>query len=70
MNEISIASQEQAHGVEQINHTLAEMENVTQANAASAEESAAASEEMKFQATQLEEIVDSLKNIIIGINRI
>ena len=66
VSEISIASREQAQGVEQINITISEMESVTQSNAASAEESAAASEEMKFQALQLEEIVESLNDILTG----
>lgn len=66
VSEISIASREQAQGVEQINITVSEMESVTQSNAASAEESAAASEEMKFQARRLEDIVESLNNILIG----
>ncbi len=66
VGEISVASNEQTQGVEQINKTIAEMESVTQSNAASAEESAAASEEMKFQAIRLEEIVESLNIILTG----
>ena len=66
VGEISVASREQAQGVEQINATMSEMESVTQANAASAEESAAASEELKAQAVRLEGIVDSLRGVIAG----
>ncbi|MFZ5759470.1 MAG: methyl-accepting chemotaxis protein [Thermodesulfobacteriota bacterium] len=68
INDISIASREQALGVDQINKTITEMESVTQDNAASAEESAAASEELKGQAARMEEIVLALQNILEGKN--
>ncbi len=68
INEISIASREQALGVDQINKTITEMESVTQNNAASAEESAAASEELKGQAARMEEIVLALQNLLEGKN--
>lgn len=69
VGEISVASREQAEGVEQINKTIFEMESITQTNAASAEESAAASEEMKYQALRLEQIVDSLNAVLTGSTR-
>ena len=44
--EITVASKEQAQGVDQINQTVTQMDNVVQQNAANAEETAASSEEM------------------------
>ncbi len=46
VGEIAAASQEQAQGIEQISKGISEMDKVVQRNAASAEESASASEEM------------------------
>jgi methyl-accepting chemotaxis protein len=66
VSEISTASNEQSQGVEQIRLTITEMESVTQTNAASAEESAASSEELNRQAQHLEEIVAAVNAIITG----
>jgi methyl-accepting chemotaxis protein len=44
--EIAAASNEQAQGIGQVNMAVAEMDQVVQQNAANAEESASASEEM------------------------
>jgi methyl-accepting chemotaxis protein len=51
--EISVASQEQAQGVGQINTGLQQIDQVIQRNTATAEESAATSEELAGQAAQL-----------------
>jgi methyl-accepting chemotaxis protein len=53
MGEIGSASAEQTAGIEQINQAVAEMDNVTQQNAALVEEAAAAAEAMKEQAARL-----------------
>jgi methyl-accepting chemotaxis protein len=53
MGEIMAASVEQSAGIEQINMAVAEMDNVTQQNAALVEEAAAAAEAMKEQTVQL-----------------
>jgi methyl-accepting chemotaxis protein len=66
VDEISAASQEQSLGIEQINKAVAEMDTVTQQNAANAEESASASEEMNGQAEQLKNFVWDLTTIIDG----
>jgi methyl-accepting chemotaxis protein len=50
VNEIAAASSEQAQGIDQVNNAIHEMDTVTQQTAASAEESAAASEELSAQA--------------------
>jgi methyl-accepting chemotaxis protein len=53
MNEISAASTEQSAGIEQINKAVAQMDQVTQQNAALVEEAAAASAAMQEQAAGL-----------------
>ncbi len=63
---IATASNEQAQGVEQINTAVAGMDRVTQSNAASAEQSASAGQEMSAQAEQLKAYVRELTNLIGG----
>jgi methyl-accepting chemotaxis protein/methyl-accepting chemotaxis protein-1 (serine sensor receptor) len=50
VDEVSIASRQQAQGIDQVSQAIAQMEKVTQTTAATAEESAAASEELTAQA--------------------
>ena len=57
---ISTASKEQSQGVGQINQAIAQMELVIQTNAASAEETASASEELSAQAAMLQSLVVDL----------
>jgi methyl-accepting chemotaxis protein len=57
MTEISTASQEQSAGIEQVNQAIAQMEQVTQQNAALVEEAAAAANSLKDQALSLGELV-------------
>ena len=64
--EISAASNEQAQGVGQINTAVTEMDKVTQQNAANAEESASASEELNAQAETMKGMVDELMAIVGG----
>ncbi len=66
VSEIASASNEQALGVEQVNKAITQMDHVTQSNAASAEESASASMELKTQADNLDMIVGNLARIITG----
>ena len=61
VGEIAGASNEQAQGIEQVNTAIAEMDKVTQQNAANAEESAAAAEEMSAQAQELNSMVAEFK---------
>ena len=61
VEEISIASKEQADGLDQINTGLSQIDQVTQSNTANAEESASASEELSSQAQQLKGIVSQFK---------
>jgi methyl-accepting chemotaxis protein len=59
--EIATASQEQSSGIGQVNTAVAQMEHVVQQNAALVEESAAATESMKFQADNLLERVSRFR---------
>ncbi|MNQ05142.1 Methyl-accepting chemotaxis protein III [compost metagenome] len=59
--EITVASQEQSAGIEQINQAVAQMDSVTQQNAALVEEAAAAAESLRDQASHLVETVSVFK---------
>jgi methyl-accepting chemotaxis protein len=61
MGEITSASQEQTTGIEQINQAVAQMDEVTQQNAALVEEAAAASDAMREQASRLAQLVSVFK---------
>ncbi|UCF23351.1 methyl-accepting chemotaxis protein [uncultured Ralstonia sp.] len=61
MSEILGASEEQAGGIDQIHHAIAQMDEVTQQNAALVEEAAAAAESMREQAGQLVQVVSVFK---------
>jgi methyl-accepting chemotaxis protein len=66
VEEIATASQEQAQGITQINSAVTEMNNLTQATAANAEESAAAAEGMNAQAEQVKVYVGDLIALVGG----
>ena len=57
MAEITTASQEQSGGIEQINQAIAQMEQVTQQNAALVEEAAAAAQSLEDQTGSLSKVV-------------
>lgn len=61
VQEISLASEEQMTGAEQVNNALQQLNHVTQQNAASNEELAASSEEMSTQADRLRELISFFK---------
>jgi methyl-accepting chemotaxis protein len=61
--EIATASREQSTGIMQVNEAVTQMDKVTQGNAASAEESAAAAEELFAQAAALKGAVEQLQVI-------
>jgi methyl-accepting chemotaxis protein len=56
--EIAAASQEQSQGIDQVNSAVAQMDKVTQQNAANSEESASAAEELSSQAEELKTMID------------
>lgn len=62
--EIATASSDQAHGIEQINTTIIEMDRIVQQNAAGAEQSASSSEQMREEADRLKRIVDDLVTLV------
>jgi methyl-accepting chemotaxis protein len=61
MNEIALASEAQSHGVLQINNAVDEMNRVTQHNAATTEQSAAAAEELSAQSAAVHETVRAFR---------
>lgn len=64
--EVSAACNEQAQGIEQVNTAVAQMDQVTQSNAANSEEAASASEELSAQANELNDMVGELTAIVAG----
>ena len=66
INEIAAASKEQSKGIGQLNSAVSNMDQVTQQNAANAEESASASEELNGMAEQLRQHVNALVGLING----
>jgi methyl-accepting chemotaxis protein len=68
VGEIAAASNEQAQGIDQINTAVGQMDQVTQSNAANAEESASASEELSAQAENLSGMVGQLQTMVGGAN--
>ncbi|HIJ78583.1 MAG: methyl-accepting chemotaxis protein [Desulfobulbaceae bacterium] len=66
VNEITTASKEQSDGVSQVNIALQEMDTVVQRNAATAEESASASEELYAESKTVQGHVHALQTLIDG----
>jgi hypothetical protein len=64
--EIAVASSEQARGFREIRSAIAQMDQVTQANAAASEEISSASEELSAQAATLEGLAGSLALLVTG----
>ena len=63
VSEVAGASQEQTQGITQINTAVGQMDKVTQSNAASAEESAAAAQELNAQAGLMKQAVQKLTEL-------
>jgi methyl-accepting chemotaxis protein len=61
MQDIASASEEQIAGIEQINHAISQMDNVTQQNAALVEEAAAAAASLQEQAASQANVVSVFK---------
>lgn len=66
LSEIAVASKEQSEGINQVSSAAGSMDQTTQTNAANAEQSASASEQLNAQAHQMKGIVDELVKIING----
>jgi len=67
--EVAGASREQTQGITQINTAVGQMDKVTQGNAASAEESAAAAQELNGQAETMKSSVAELLELVSGASR-
>jgi len=61
ISEIAAASTEQSQGISQINTAVTQLDKVTQQNAANAEESASAAEELNGQSTEMQSMVGQFK---------
>ena len=61
MENIKVASQEQAEGVAQINKTISDMDRITQENSALVEQNSAASQHMAQEAAQLQTLINEFK---------
>jgi len=68
-SEVASASRQQTQGITQINTAVGQMDKVTQSNAASAEESAAAAEELNSQAIMMKDAVSELTRLVGDTNR-
>lgn len=66
ITEISTASGEQSRGIDVINSSITQIENVTQDNAATAEETASASEELASQIMSMDQTVRELQVMVGG----
>jgi methyl-accepting chemotaxis protein len=64
--EVATASKEQTQGIDQLNTAIGQIDKVTQSNAANAEESASAAEEMSAQTEALKEAVGELLALVTG----
>ncbi|MCL2001328.1 MAG: methyl-accepting chemotaxis protein [Planctomycetes bacterium] len=69
IQDIATATNEQAQGVDQVNTAIAQMDKVTQRNAASAEQCASASEVLSAEAITLKSVVDDLVGLVTGARR-
>ena len=61
MENIKVASQEQAEGVDQINRAIADMDRITQENSALVEQNTTASQHMAEEAENLEYLLNTFK---------
>ena len=66
VDEVNVASQEQTRGAEQIARALLQMDQVTQAAAASAEQTASACEELAAQTLSMNTAVQGLRTVVGG----
>jgi methyl-accepting chemotaxis protein len=66
VSEISAASNEQSSGIDQVSTAVTQLDQVTQSNAANAEECASAAEELSSQAEEMNKMVAELRNMVGG----
>jgi methyl-accepting chemotaxis protein len=66
VDEVSLGSQEQSRGLDQISQAIVQMEKVGQTTAATAEESAAAAQELNAQSATLTDVAKQLHGLVDG----
>jgi methyl-accepting chemotaxis protein/methyl-accepting chemotaxis protein-1 (serine sensor receptor) len=66
VDEVSVGSQEQARGIEQISKAIVQMQGVTQTTAASAEEAANRGKDLAGHSATLQAVLDELAVVIDG----
>ncbi len=66
IDQVSDASRQQARGIDQVSRAITQMERVTQTTAATAEESASASDGLKHQAAASKTLVARLTGLVDG----
>jgi methyl-accepting chemotaxis protein/methyl-accepting chemotaxis protein-1 (serine sensor receptor) len=66
VDEVNLGSQEQSRGIDQIVKAISQMEQVTQKNAAGAEEGASAAEQLTAQSETLKDVVARLDTMVGG----
>jgi methyl-accepting chemotaxis protein len=66
VGQITVASNEQAQGIDQVNTAVSQMDQVIQRNAANAEKTASLSEQLSAQSESLLEMVGSLSALVGG----
>jgi methyl-accepting chemotaxis protein len=66
ITEVAEASRDQSSGIEALNRSVSEMDTATQSNAATAEESAATSEELSSQAHCFNDVIIELIHLVEG----
>lgn len=64
VDDVSAASRQQTQGIDQVSSAITQMEKVTQSTAATAEQSAASSEELKARADNAREVVERLQTLM------
>ena len=68
IDDVNSGSKDEAKGIEQISSAISQMEQVTQRNAASAEEGASASQELSAQAGSITNSIQSLLTLLSGLS--
>lgn len=69
VSEISVASQEQAKGVSEINKAMSELDNVAQQNSVASQETSASAEELRSQVLEVREFIARLEQVLTGEGR-
>jgi len=69
VDEVNLGGEEQARGIEQISKAIAQMQQVTQAAAASSEQGASASQQLSAQAQAMHHAVGKLAQLLDGAGR-